>query len=381
MYTWWEVYVIYEGGFVMKKTVKAGPVLDLAGKALDALFRGLDKALSDLGNNGLDKKKEEDIEKEGLKGKYLRYETSSGHVIEVELFTKPDAEDQYLIQIQYNGGKGLETPSKLFKKSEISDYILKYAQHHELIDDQPGMGDVKEGIDVNNNVGMQDDELFQNTRIAVTLQRVSAGKQDTINLCAINASNAVKAMSMLDTILSDDEFVATITSEPMSFAITETENSYDVQDVDTVDTSNTFEEMLKASVECYHNLQCIHWAAKGSKFNDIHSYTESLMWDIKYQIDTIAEWCVEFTKKAPNVLAYQYTPLDPSEGCGFESAMSATKGQIDDYVKVLECYYVNVDHDVQSVMDNWIRDLKKKSNYVLDRTLMLDCTARCADRL
>lgn len=358
----------------MKKTVKAGPVMDTVKSIVDALFRGLDRALSDVDKIGT-KKKEENIEEDGVQGKYLLYETADGSILEVKLFAVEEHPDYFIVRVRIDEDDSTAKESeKPLRKDQVSNFITNYAEEHDL-------GTLEEGIDVNDNVGMEDDEVFQGTKISVTLQRVSAGNEDTINLCAINASNAVKAMSILEDVLSDDAFVATITAEPASFEITEADDEYDVQDTDTVDTSRTFEEMLKACVECYHNLECIHWAAKGKKFHEIHSYTESLMWDVRYNIDTIAEWCVEFTKKAPNVLAYQYTPLDPSEGYDFESAMSAAKYQLDNYIKVLECYYVNVDHDVQSVMDNWIRDLKKKSNYVLDRTLMPECTTECPHTL
>lgn len=367
----------------MKKIVKGGPITQLAGKALDALFRGIDDALADL-----QKKKEEQIEEDGIKGKYFEFKTSNGNLLQVKLFPAPTNSTKYIIRLAHDGGKNVYESDRLIHEDKLLDKMTEYCDKYNL----GSVEDQSEGREMTNqetNSGMGEESLqdldeedaSSGTKISVTLQRVSAGSEDTINLCAISASNAVKAMSILDDVLADDTFVATITEEPVSFEITETADEYDVENTDTVDTSRTFEEMLKACVECYHNLECIHWAAKGKKFHEIHSYTESLMWDVRYNIDTIAEWCVEFTKKAPNVLAYQYTPLDPSEGYDFESAMSAAKYQLDNYIKVLECYYVNVDHDVQSVMDNWIRDLKKKSNYVLDRTLMPECDVKCVNPL
>lgn len=356
----------------MKKTIKAGPVMDSVKSIIDALFRGLDRAMNDM-DKWAEKKEEKNIEEDGIKGKYLMYETNAGHIIEVQLFGIEEKPDAYIMRIRHDNDEEWRESDKFIYKKDIYKKVEQYAEDHDLADFNSEDDDdaIKEGIDVNDNVS---EDVLESTKISVTLQRVSAGDEDTINLCAINATSAVKALSILDDVLGDNEFVAAITAEPVSFEITQTDDEYNVEQTETVDTSNTFEEMLKACVECHHNLQAIHWAAKGKKFNDIHSFTESLMWDTKYQMDTIAEWCVEFTKKTPNVLAYQYSPLDPSEGYDFDSAMRAAKGQLDDYIKVLECYYVNVEHDVQSVMDNWIREFKKKSNYVLDRTLMPECT-------
>ena len=352
----------------MKKTIEGGPAMDAARLVIDAIFKGLDSCMKDLEDHGLEKEKEEDIEEDGVKGKYLMYSTGSNHIIELKLFGVESHPGKYMVRIQHDDGQDLlEVDDKLFSNDDISKFVLDYAEKYDL-------GAVEEGIDVNDNVDMKNDDLFQSSKISVTLKKVTASDNSTdIHLCAINAGgNPVRAMRVLADILDDDEFVDTITEEPVSFEITETADDYDVEETTSVDTSETFSEMLRACVECYHNLQAIHWGAKTSKFRDIHSFVESLVWSIQYNVDTIAEWYVEYTKSVPNVLNYQYTPLQVADGFDFESAMSAAKAQIDNYISVLECYYVNVEHDVQSVMDNWIRDLKKQSNYVLDRSLITE---------
>ena len=342
--------------------------MDAAKLVIDAIFKGLDSCMKDLEDHGLEKKKEEDIEEDGVKGKYLMYSTGSDHIIELKLFGVESHPGKYMVRIQHDDGEDLlEVDDKLFSNDDISKFVLDYADKYDL-------GALEEGIDVNDNVDMKNDDLFQSSKISVTLKKVTASDHSTdIHLCAINAGgNPVRAMKVLADVLDDDEFVDAITEEPVSFEITETASDYDVEETTDVDTSETFREMLRACVECYHNLQAIHWGAKTSKFRDIHSFIESLVWSIQYNVDTIAEWCVEYTKSVPNVLEFSYTPLQVADGFDFESAMSAAKAQIDNYISVLECYYVNVEHDVQSVMDNWIRDLKKQSNYVLDRSLITE---------
>lgn len=352
----------------MKKSVKGGPAMDAAKLVIDAIFKGLDSCMKDLEDHGLEKKKEEDIEEDGVKGKYLMYSTGSDHIIELKLFGVESHPGKYMVRIQHDDGQDLlEVDDKLFSNDDISKFVLDYAEKYDL-------GALEEGIDVNDNVDMKNDDLFQSSKISVTLKKVTASDNTCdIHLCAINAgSDPIKAMHMLSDVLQDDEFVDTITEEPVSFDIVEVKDAYDVNETESVDTSNTFEEMLRACVECYHNLQAIHWGSKGDKFRDIHSIAESILYSVQYNMDNIAEWCVEYTKKVPNVLSYQYNALDTSCGFDFESGVRAVKQQVDNYIKVLECYYVNVEHDVQSVMDNWIRDLKKQSNYVLDRSLITE---------
>lgn len=339
----------------MKKSVKGGPIVDAIKKNWKTLFRKLDKEFGKL-------VKSEDIEEDGINGVYLEFETGNGNILQLKLFPSPRNEREFIIEVAHDGGKDVYEPNKLFTEDTIDNALTDYCDKYDL-------GTVEEQRSTT-----EDDsaDVESNNKISVTLKKVTASDNTCdIHLCAINAgSNPIEAMKILADVLEDDEFVDTITEEPVSFDIVEIENEYDVNETESVDTSNTFEDMLKACVECYHNLQAIHWGSKGNQFKDIHSLAESMLYSIQYNIDRIAEWCVEYTKKVPNVLSYQYNALDTSCGFDFESGVRAVKQQLDNYIQVLECYYVNVEHDVQSVMDNWIRDLKQQSNYILDRTLL-----------
>lgn len=313
------------------------------------------------------KVKEEEIEQDGIKGKLLLYEVGDNHTVEVKLFGVEKHPGKFVVGVQADGEDYKE--SDVLTEDNIIDFITDYAEDHDL-------GSVSgDYIEVE-----EDEQVDSANKISVTLQRISSSTEDTINLCAINAGSSVSnAMKMLNDVLQDDEFAASISTEPSSFEITEEGDSYDVEEIDSVDVSATFENMLQACIQCYHNLQTIHWGAKGDKFAELHSYTESLLWDVSYHQDTIAEWCVEYTEKVPVVLGYQYVPIECVDGFDFNQGMEKTKELIDGYLSVLECYYVNVEHDVQSILDNWIRDLKKRSNYMLDRTLAPSCESnvRC----
>lgn len=340
----------------MKMTVKSGELMNLAKKALDIVFKGLDKCIKDMeGSNtkyDFNVTKTKDVEEDGVKGKYYLFEVGDkGTVLDVTLFKIEDNEDSFMIRIE---GDGLEKFEKgPIKREEIEKYVTDYCDKYDL-------GSVEEGIDVNSS-----------RRLSVTLQRVRGSKEDTINLTAINANyNATEALDDLDAVLSDDDFVELITEKPASFDIVEVDDEYDVQPADAVDTSKTFEIMLQSCVNTYHNLQTIHWGSKGNKFKELHSFIETLIWDTQSNVDTIAEWCVEYTGVVPNVLTYQYTPIATVQGFDFQTGIDIAKKLIEDYISVLECYYVNVEHDVQSVMDDWIRNLKQKSNYFMERALM-----------
>ena len=336
------------------KPVKSGSAMSLVSKALNLLFRGVNDALADL---DLKQTKEDDIEEDGVKGKYYLYEAGDDQTLEVKLFTIEDHPDMYVVRVQTDG----EDPQEKgpIKQDEIIDFITDYADKHDLgtVADEP--------VDVS--------DIAEGTRIAVTLQRVHASKEDTINLCAIQASSNVgQSMKMVNDVLADDAFVDTITEEPVSFEIVAEGDSYDVNTTDTVDVTDTFEIMLKACHECTSNLQSMRWGAKALRTQDADRLIESLYYDLTYERDMIAEWCVEYTRVVPNLLSYDYQAVAQGDGMDYARVVAETKKQLDAYLDILECYYVNVDHDVQNVMDTWIRELRKKSNFVLERILMPD---------
>lgn len=324
----------------------------IAKKVIDMVFKGIDSCLADL---PLEKLSETDIEEDGVAGKYMTFKASDDSNIEMKLFGVEEHPGQYIVRLQHDG-KDAEQKNKLYTKDQLADYISEYAERYDIeLEDIP---DINESTDIKNS-----------KKISVTLQRVAGSTEDTIELCAINAGSHVSdAMDILSQVLDNDEFAASITEEPVSFDIVDKPDCLDVQEAVCVDTTDTFTTMLRAAVECYYNLKAIHWGAKSDKFNNIHQMADSLGWSVSNHIDRIAEWEVEYNKRVPNVLDYQYQPIDTADGFDFERGCTSMYSVVTCYINTLECYYVNVDHTIQSVLDDWIRELKQAVDYKLYQT-------------
>lgn len=222
------------------------------------------------------------------------------------------------------------------------------------------------------------DDLFEesleeytkaSSKIEVTLQKVTSGSETTINLVAINAScNATAALTMLNDIVSDDDFISQLTEEPSSFSIVDDGNEYDVERIDCVDTPNCLTNLMCKAMSLLQVVQLLHWNAKGEGFFQLHDMTDSILWNIRYQIDTLAEWCVQQNGYVthPEV---SLKNLDCCNGFTLRDGLAILKDQIDTYVSELDMCYCNLSADKQGVVDSWMLDLKQRSEYKLSQAL------------
>lgn len=285
--------------------------------------------------------------------------------------------DGVMLTFSHDGGQDEVSLDKEVKVDDELNYWLQYCHEHDLgvprargLDKENSPNYYKNSDYYKEVSGDGDEDVFLSRKLSVTLKRVTASNGQTdIHMCAVNASTCPHPMSMIKDVLADDAFVAEITAEPVSYEITEDPNGYCIEETDTVDTSTTYMDMIRAFVQCYYNLEAIRWGAKGEGRNELIRTIESCQWNIQYKIGQLAELCVEKTKVTPNVLAMEYTPVDVSSGVEFIPGIELAKQQLDELIEVIECYYVNFDHDIQSMLDVYLREARNQSNYAFDRTL------------
>lgn len=357
-----------------KKNVQGGPIVDTARKMIDKIFKGVNSCFNSLSSNGWTKSSEEDIQEDGVAGKLFKFKTGSDNIVEVKLFGVESHPGNYIVRIAHDGGKDVWESSKLVANDKVAQKITDYADKYDLGTVEDEYDDEDDDLEDDSEGADEDDDLDDTTAgssIQVTFKRVTAsnGVSD-IHLCAVNASTCAHPMSVIKDVLADDDFVAEITSKPVSYDIMVDADGYDVQQTDTVDTSGTYLELSRATFQCYCNIQSIQWGAMGEQRAELIRTVESIQWSIQYQFNRFAQLCVEKTGIVPNMLSMQYTPVDVSSGVEFNRGVALAKQQLDELIQVLECYYVNLDHDVQTITDGFIRELRDQSDYVLDRTLM-----------
>lgn len=344
-------------------SVQAGAVTEgiadgvsLSKKFFNTLFKGLDKLLD---IKGWETKHKGIVTVDGEEWSQYQYRSGSDDIVDV--YIRPDESSRGHIDlvIKY-AGKSYPCKHNPIKKEKLQDYITTFMDEHDL----------------GSNEGQVTSTAASN-KIQVTLKRVTAGTEDTINLVAISANcNISAANHMLDDVLADDEFTDMITEEPVSYEIVEVEDEdeYDVNEIDNseVDTSSCYEDMLRAAVILSNDIHSIIWGAKGLKLKELRDQLECRTWDCRNFINTLAELVVEKTGKIPHLSQYcnESDIPDLSAGFGIESGIRVAQHSFEQFIDTIEGYYVNLDHDVQTLVDQWIRDLKKQCEYFMERQLM-----------
>ena len=117
----------------------------------------------------------------------------------------------------------------------------------------------------------------------------------------------------------------------------------------------------------------IHWNAKGDKSEELHRIAENFIYTLRSHIDTLGELAVERCGSVPSPISIMRELSDDCNtlsGFDFDGGIQIIQGAITNYVASLETFYCNQTHDVQSVLDNWIRDLNSQKEYFLQRRLM-----------
>ena len=211
--------------------------------------------------------------------------------------------------------------------------------------------------------------------MCATLQRVESAEGYQIELTAITANYTVgDVMGDLEAALADEAFASTITEEPMVVQITNQGEELEVETITAMpDCRNMCQTMLSAALTLQHNVKTLHWNLAGKGFNDLHRHIDTYGWCIRDAVDVLGELCVELCGEVENpghlVQTEHLIPggVPISEEDGYRTLHTA----ISYFVDTVELYYINFNHDVQSVLDNFIRYWKKERDYAIARRLRI----------
>ena len=155
--------------------------------------------------------------------------------------------------------------------------------------------------------------------------------------------------------------------------ITDTDDAFDIATVDTVtaDHAHTIDDILAHLVEARNNSQLIHWGAAGINFDDLHTCSGNFVGICTDMIDYFGELSMELVSTVANLGVHTPTrPLTLESGWEASSGFALLSCEIDTIVCVLELYYANFPSDVQSDLDNFIRNCKKNRDYFIRRRTM-----------
>lgn len=206
--------------------------------------------------------------------------------------------------------------------------------------------------------------------LKVRLQKISSSKDINIELSSITANyNPIDAVADLDLILDNDAFVSEISDTPTCFEISDDGDEFNISSIDEFSDIDKFNQLISTAMLTWSNLSVIHWAAKGTHFADLHEYLNDCRNRLIYEVDMIGELSMEFSDTVINPGAFMHDDIsginDNGEGFTAEYGFQLVSDVIEQYISVLDTYYVNFPHDVQSWFDEEIRYWKKQKDYFL----------------
>ncbi len=221
-----------------------------------------------------------------------------------------------------------------------------------------------------------DNSIESSRRLQVLLQRITSSDEISINLTAINANyDAELAVSNLNILLDNDEFIDNITDEPCCYEITDNGDELDICTIENFEVTDSCNAIIGAAMKIWCNMSVIQWATVGNRLEELHRICDNSRWRLMEEINFFGELSVEIDSKAVN--PGFFTSIDNSpfitndDGAGFtaEFGFELISRMIEQYLSVLEIYYVNFPHDVQNWMDDDIRRWKKDVNYFIKQRL------------
>lgn len=243
-------------------------------------------------------------------------------------------------------------------KRDICDVKLVYkGKSKELKDIKPEKleSEVFDKLD-----DMLNELVTATTKVYVALSKVTASTESSVILTAINANCAVSTANMLiDNVVSNDEFVAQLTESPSSYLITETDDSINVESVDSFDTTEMLEILLSAALQLWSITTMIECGTHGL---DLPAILPTVL-DCNYRAMSNVKF---FENLIVNRLEHPINPLysnseftnydldDTSVECALETLLKS----ISDYIELLDMCYPNFTHDEQYQLDGLISEWK-----------------------
>jgi hypothetical protein len=249
------------------------------------------------------------------------------------------------IEVTINLG---DKPLKAEKKGVTADKFDKVTKDllFSLLDD-----DTKQAFGIKSSKTMK-----------VTLQKVVASKETSINLRAITADYDISdAYSTLDNLLSADEFTDAITEEPISFEIIDVGDEYDVSPCELAYSDAlkyALAELICKALQFQMDMQIAHWYSAYN--NDLCNITGSMLYEISSWTDKFGMWYIEVTDSVYQVSqGCTPVPLEIPDEMSMDEMVDAIGDCISTFVDNLDCQYVNLPHDMQNEVDYLIRNLKQ----------------------
>lgn len=198
-------------------------------------------------------------------------------------------------------------------------------------------------------------------KLSVTLQKVQSADGISVNLLAIKASSdPVASTHMLNDLLDNEEFTDIILDTPTSFEITDTEDDYDIAQVDEIDPcENVYYPLVYSACCAWYMLKKLGWNYRVE--DDLYTYIRELANYLMDDIDMMNSLSMDQYGCCTDILDTLCEEVDDEsylEDMTHDAVKQLVMDIMSDYIAVLEYYSVNMYgqpgyENVQDVIDDY----------------------------
>lgn len=224
--------------------------------------------------------------------------------------------------------------------------------------------EIKAYIDAN-----KDFNLNASTKLKIDATFIKASTNNEVSLTAINTNcDITAAWDIIDEIADIDEFVDGLGEDPKSFSIEENDDGYTIEEIEEVDTSSTYDKLFEAACSLSEVLRAYRWAIGYRNWYQ-HPSLDCANSCIETIVDTTAFWVLENTDHyALPCLTLPIEPTleevrDSSGEISIDLMQDVVKSMLETFIDILDGFYINLSHDEQAQVDEWIAELKRQVAY------------------
>lgn len=192
-------------------------------------------------------------------------------------------------------------------------------------------------------------EVFSNKKIHISLSKIEGS--DEIQITSIYSNyDPMSVYDDVSNLLDEPEFTSSVGYEPTSYEIIPSEDSYEVNEINSLGNSfYTLNEILAACYALSIRLDSLYAEAKITNSQDLNSilnYKGLVQNEIQSILDLADHQSINF-ECISNMMSFLLT-----------SYMGSTLNElINQHAAILELYKVNLDESVQTMIDEWINSL------------------------
>lgn len=197
--------------------------------------------------------------------------------------------------------------------------------------------------------GFDIEKTFSNKKIHISLSKIEGSDEIQINSIYSNY-DPVSVYDDVSNLLDEPEFTSSVGYEPTSYEIIPSEDSYEVNEINSlVNSFYTLNEILAACYALSICLDSLYAEAKITNSEDLNSilnYKGLVQNEIQSILNLADTQYINF-ECISNMMPFLLT-----------SYMGSTLNElINQHAAILELYKVNLDESVQTMIDEWINSL------------------------